>query len=455
MRLQNLTLTLTLLLGAAAPTQAQPAYPATLAGHAILPAMTFIAAPKDAPAALQVSGKYTTPNGRREDRIGTIPGSSYLSAKDVPKPTGIHLPFRGQPVQGFSGIKTLKDGTYWVTADNGFGSKANSPDAMLTFHRIKPDWKSGKVQVLQTVFLHDPERKVPFLIVNEGTSKRYLTGADFDIESIQIVGEHFWFGDELGPYLIKTDRHGKVLAVYDTWIDGRLARSPDHYSVSTPAVPGPFSTPVRRSRGYEGMAASKDGQFLYPMLEGPLWDEASKQWENKDGREYLRILEFNVARGEWTGRSWKYALEIKGNNIGDFNMIDDDTALVIERDNGEGLERDACNGPARPDCQNVPARFKRVYKISLKETDADGFVRKIGYVDLLDISDPHRLARVGSENGHFTFPLVTIENVDVVDAQHIIVANDNNLPFSTGRQLGRNDDNELILLHVPQLLNAR
>ncbi len=444
-----------LLFASLAPAQAQTAFPATLAGHAALPATTFIPAPKDAPASLQTSGKYTTADGRREDRLGAIPGSSYLSAKDAPKPTGISLPFQGQPVQGFSGIKAMKDGSYWVLTDNGFGSKANSADAMLMFHHVKPDWKRGTVQRLQTVFLHDPEKKVPFLIVNEGTSKRYLTGADFDIESMQLVGQHVWFGDELGPYLIKTDLQGKVLAVYSTMIDGKLARSPDHYSVSTPATPGAFSTPVRRSRGYEGMAASRDGQFLYPLLEGPLWDEAGKQWENKEGREYLRVLEFNVAKGEWTGRSWKYPLELKGNNIGDFNMIDADTGLIIERDNGEGLESTACNGPARPDCQNVPAKFKRIYKVSLKDVDADGFMRKIGYIDLLDIQDPKGLARVGGKDGKFTFPFVTIEDVDVVDAEHIVVANDNNLPYSSGRQLGRNDDNEFILLHVPELLKAR
>lgn len=437
------------------PVQAQTAFPATLAGHAALPATTFMAAPKDAPASLQTSGKYTTPDGRREDRLNVIAGTSFLSAKDAPRPTGISLPFQGQPVQGFSGIKAMKDGSYWVLTDNGYGSKANSADAMLVFHRVLPDWKSGSVKRLQTVFLHDPQKKVPFLIVNEGTNKRYLTGADFDIESMQFIGEHVWFGDELGPYLIKTDRQGKVLAVYDTLVDGKLARSPDHYTVTTPATPGAFSTPVRRSRGYEGMAASKDGQFLYPLLEGPLWDEAGKQWENKDGREVLRVLEFNVAKGEWTGRSWKYALELKGNNIGDFNMIDADTGLIIERDNGEGLEDTACKGPARPDCQNIPAKFKRVYKVSLKDVDADGFMRKIGYIDLMDIQDPKGLARVGGKNGKFTFPFVTIEDVDVVDAEHIVVANDNNLPYSSGRQLGRNDDNEFILLHVPELLNAR
>lgn len=446
---------LTLLLGAALPAQSQSAYPATLVGHALLPATTFVPAPKDAPTSLQTSGKYTTADGRREDRLAVIPGTSFLSAKEAPRATGISLPFQGQPIQGFSGIKAMKDGSYWVLTDNGFGSKANSADAMLMFHQVKPDWKSGKVQRLQTIFLHDPDKKVPFLIVNEGTTKRYLTGADLDIESMQIIGEHVWFGDELGPYLIKATKQGKVLAVYNTMIDGKLARSPDHYSVTTPATPGNFNTPIRRSRGYEGMAASKDGQYLYPLLEGPLWDEASKQWENRDGREYLRIMEFNVAKGEWTGRSWKYALELKGNNIGDFNMVDADTGLIIERDNGEGVERTACNGPARPDCQNVPAKFKRVYKISLKDADAEGFVRKIGYVDLLDINDPKGVAKVGGENGKFTFPFVTIEDVDVVDAEHIVVANDNNLPYSVGRQLGRNDDNEFILLHVPEFLNAR
>ena len=79
----------------------------------------------------------------------------------------------------------------------------------------------------------------------------------------------------------------------------------------------------------------------------------------------------------------------------------------------------------------------------------------IPYVDLLNIQDPKGLARVGGKGGVFTFPFVTIEDVDIVDAQHIVVANDNNLPYSSGRQLGRNDDNEFILLHVPELLSAR
>ena len=108
--------------------------------------------------------------------------------------------------------------------------------------------------------------------------------------------------------------------------------------------------------------------------------------------------------------------------------------LIIERDTLEGLPEDVCGGPPRPDCYPAAAKFKRVYKISLKDADADGFVKKIGYVDLLDIKDPNGVAKRGSKDGVFKFPFVTIENVDVVDGEHIVVANDNNLPYSAGRK---------------------
>jgi hypothetical protein len=436
---------------------AQQQFPATLAGHAVLPAMALmLEPPKDAPESFAIAGKYTGPDWRRVDAVGTIPGTSYISPPSAPRRTGISTPFKGQPMQGFSGIKAMPDGTFWVMTDNGFGAKKDSGDALLMFHHIMPDWKAGGVQHLRTVFLHDPDRKIPFLIVNEGTQKRYLTGADLDIESMQIIGDSVWFGDEFGPYLVRTDRDGKVLAFYETKLDGKPLRSPDHYAVNTPAVPGAFTTPVRRSRGFEGMASSKDGKFLYPLLEGPLWIEAEKKWEtDKDGREFLRILEFDVDKGDWTGRSWKYRVEEKGNNIGDFNMIDTDTGLIIERDTLEGLPEDECKGPARPDCYPAAAKFKRVYKISLKDADVDGFVKKIGYIDLLDIKDPNGVAKRGSKDGVFKFPFVTIEDVDVVDGEHIVVANDNNLPYSAGRKPNVQDDNELILLRVPELLRAR
>lgn len=84
-----------------------------------------------------------------------------------------------------------------------------------------------------------------------------------------------------------------------------------------------------------------------------------------------------------------------------------------------------------------------------------GLVKKIAHVDLLNISDPEGVAKTGTVDGRFTFPFVTIENVDVVDERHIVIANDNNLPFSAGRLPNTADANEFVLLEVGDLLTRR
>ena len=428
---------------------AQTAFPATLEGHAVLPALSLIAAPKDAPADLQTSGKFTT--GQRVEKVGSVEG---LSAG---RPTGVSLPFKGQPAQGHSGIKHMADGSYWILTDNGAGSKANSPDFMLYLNQYKVDFKSGQLQRLRTIFLHDPDKKVPFRIVHEGTAKRYLTGSDFDTESFQFAGGALWIGDEFGPFLIKADLNGKVLAVFETQMDGKVLRSPDHPAMTTPPAPDQaIKFQVRRSKGYEGMAASKDGSKLYALLEGAVWDEATKAPETLDGKQFLRVLEFDVKTEQWTGRHWKYVMEANHHAIGDFNMIDATTGMVIERDNGEGVPDKACpEGAKRSDCFHDLPKFKRVYKIELSEANVGGPLRKIGYIDLMNIADPHKLARKPLVNGALTFPFFTIENVDVVDATHIVVGNDNNLPFSSSREPNKADDNELVLLEVGEFLKAR
>ena len=149
-------------------------------------------------------------------------------------------------------------------------------------------------------------------------------------------------------------------------------------------------------------------------------------------------------------------LEDNGLAIGDFNMIDATTGLVIERDNGEGTADKACPaGEKRADCFHDPAKFKRIDKIEMTDANANGPVRKIGYIDLMKIADPNKKARKPLTEGALAFPFWTIENVDVVDPQHIIVGNDNNLPFSTSREPNKADDNEFVLLRVDEFLKAR
>jgi len=450
-------------IGLVTPALADQRFESMLAGHAILPAFTMTLPPADAPRDALVSGKFAGPGNLRIDRPGAVMGDT--GAMHGNRRTGIAFPFIGQPVQGFSGIKPVsgEPGNFWVLTDNGFGNRRNSPDALLMFHKLRPDWQSGQVTIAQTTFLRDPLRRIPFRIAHEGTEARYLTGADFDLESIQPLPDgSFMVGEEFGPFLIHVSADGIVQRVIETRLEGQVLMSPDHPSLQVAASPTagvPYR--ARRSGGYEGMALTPDGQTLWAMLEQPLFAPDSNQAEG----QFLRVIEFDVPRMEWTGRQVRYRLEAGATAIGDFNFIDATRALVIERDNGEGDPALACAQGTRPTteapCFPLPARFKRIYLVDVAQTDAEGFVRKIGHIDLMAIRDAEGIARVRGDlpadapRDRFTFPFFTIENVAMVDDDHIIVGNDNNLPFSAGRHFFQADANELILLRVPELLRAR
>ena len=454
----------------ALPAAAEQRFEARLAGHAILPAATFVPPPAASPPGFAASGRFAGATTARIAQPGSVMGNTGPAYGN--RETGIPLPFQGQPVQGFSGIKPAGDGSYWVLTDNGFGSRANSPDALLMFHRIRPDFATGRVEVLRTIFLSDPNSVVPFRITTEGSRERFLTGADFDPESIQPLPDGtFYIGEEFGPFLIQVDAEGRVTRLVETRLENEAIRSPDHPALGVPATPtGTVAFRARRSGGYEGMALTPDGQTLWALLEQPLFAAGTDRAEGN----FLRVLEFHVGRGEWTGRNLRFQLAEGATNIGDFNFIDATRALVIERDNGQGdpgLEcppstdarrtQPSTGGPNPPGCFVQPARVKRVTLVDFSQVDANGFVRKIGHIDLMAMQDPDNRARLRGDlpanapAGRFTFPFFTIENVAMVDADHIIVGNDNNLPFSAGRHLSRADDNELILLHVPELLRAR
>ncbi|MBE9169851.1 esterase-like activity of phytase family protein [Pleurocapsales cyanobacterium LEGE 06147] len=180
-----------------------------------------------------------------------------------------------------------------------------------------------------------------------------------------------------------------------------------------------------RSRGFEGMAFSPDRTKLYPLLEGAVLG---------DPDDALRIYEYDVTKGEYNGLVGYYRTEIDSNALGDFTPINDREFLVIERDNNEGEE----------------AEFKKIYKIDISKVNPEGYVDKQLVSDLLNIQDPKDLNDDG--NTTFDFPFQTIENIVVVDENTILVANDNNYPFSMGRE-GDIDNNEIILLKLDQPLN--
>ena len=399
---------------------------ATLEGWALMPANTFATGP--------TSGQFATGAG------------------------GNSLPLLDkQPVQGFSAVLAGPTaGSYYFMPDNGFGTKENSADALLRMYAVTPDFKTalggtgtvsaanystGKAQSGFTsnsyITLSDPNNLLSLKI--QADYKRYyntaanplvdasirndrlLTGADLDIESVRKdKNGNLWFGDEFGPYLVKTDANG-VVQRREIGMLGVL--SPQNEAV----INGSATATLGRSNGFEGMAINPNGDRLYTLLEGTVAGDAAKT---------LRINAFDVNTESYTGQQWRYKLDAAGTNIGDMTAINDHEFLIIERNGATATS-------------GTP--FKKIFRVDLNQLDGSGNLTKTEVVDLMNIADPHDLNGDGSQA--FTFPFTTIESVLILDANTLLVANDNNYPGTGGRNLG-SDNTEFLKIHLDQALNV-
>lgn len=364
---------------------------ATLEGRAVLPADTFAPGP---------------------------PSGAGLDADEIVG--GREAPFVGQPVGGVSAVLDAGGGEYLVMADNGFGTKGNSADFLLRLYRVQPDFRGGEISVQSYIQLRDPDGFVPFEITNENTADRFLTGADFDVESVrQDFRGDLWFGDEFGPFLLHTDVYGRVL---EAPIPLEGVRSPENPALDSGEEPN-----LPSSKGFEGMAVSPDGAFLYPMLEGALGADPEQRRRS--------IFEFDVANGRYTGGRWEYRAESPENSIGDLVALGANRFLVIERDDEQG----------------EAARFKKIFLVDLRRADEDGFLIKEEVADLLSIADPSRISEPAREGDiglgeRFSFPFQTVEAVLPLGDGSLLVINDNNYPLSAGRNPERPDDTEAIVV---------
>jgi hypothetical protein len=363
-----------------------------------------------------------------------LPSDAYQpgppSGAAVAPNNGVTPPFPGQPIPGFSAVLDAGHGQFWGMPDNGYGAKTNSADFLLRLYRIHPAFKSagggaGTVAVLDFLQLRDPDGKIPFALTR---GDRLLTGADFDLEAVRHAKDGtFWFGEEFGPFLLHTDSTGKVLEAPFSLPGVRSPQNP-FLGSGTPNLPA--------SRGFEPLALSIDGKRLYPMLEGALIADPDPR---------RRILnEFDLPTREYTGRTWSYRTDADFPNavIGDLTALDEHRFVLIERDDFQGAE----------------ALQKKIYLVDLRRVDADGYLEKRLVLDLLRIPDPNGVslpARSGEfgVGNPFSFPLQSVESLEVLGGERLLIANDNNYPGSDGRWIARDrpDDTELIVVRVPAL----
>jgi hypothetical protein len=376
-------------------------------------------------------------------------------------------------------------GTWWALSDNGYGARGNSADFQLAFHRIDPRWgKAGGPAVVATVVLHDPDRRISWRIVCDrergaplpdfsfnvlpptppacggDPAARILTGFDLDPESIVRAPDGtFWISDEFGPFLVHVAPDGRVL---EPPVPAPGVRSPQNPFLVIADRARAERPTLATSRGFEGMAISPDGSTLFALLEGAVAED-----EPQD----VRIYVYDIARRAFRDRFLKLKLEMPSQKvnlaaltdaaggrvypsavappagpdaIGEVKAVNERQLLLIERDN-EG------DYPAAP-------RFKKVFLLDLSAAavaaEHDGYVAKTLLLDLLAIPDP---AGVGADGAFFRLPFYTIESVHLVDARTLLIASDNNFPFSNARSRSRSverggplaaDDIELILVRL-------
>jgi len=346
------------------------------------------------------------------------PGSGQLSEPPGPR----QAPFENsQPVQGFSALIKGENGSYIVLSDNGFGKRSNSSGYLLSIYTIYPDFRTarggtGSIKVSEITHLGDPGHYLPYPVSRE--DDRLLTGADFDPESFRKVSDgSYWIGEEFNPSLLHFSAKGLMLAP-----PFKLA------GLSSVDNPSAEQATLPHSRGFEGLAISPDGKWLYPMLEGALMG-------TEPG---LNIYTFDVENQRYMNThanrpSFRYRLDEGATAIGDFTMCSKTAGLVIERDSLEGKD----------------ALIKKIYQVDFEQLDADGFMLKTLLVDLLDIKDPYDLNQDGNEQ--FSFSFWTIEGLVILNRTTVGIVNDNNYPLARENSSTQPDNTEFILIEVDPL----
>lgn len=394
----------------------------------------------DAPA-VSLDGRLVLP-------ADTFSGAGPVGAAIDTMVNGRRLPLAEVPVQGFSSL--LADGDELLALqDNGLGTLANSADCPLRWYRLRPDWTAGTVTTTAMVELTDPDRLLPFPLAGAEAlrRKRHLSGADLDPEAMVAMDDGtFWIADEFGPSLVHVGADGALLdkpayiavppALRDFARGSPYLRTPDHpdfRALRTDTSRRDLAN-LPRSGGIEGLARMADGSLLYAAVEKGLLDDP-------DPARRV-IIEFDPARRNVTGRAWSYRATAPNVSLSSLESDGTGGLLVLERDPGEGRL----------------ALVKRVYRVVPGRVDAEGFLVRELVCDLLAVDDARGLTR--RERGavglgeHFTMPHVTPECLLLVDGATLLVANDNNYPFSAGRRAGKPDDTEIVRLRLAVPLNA-
>lgn len=265
---------------------------------------------------------------------------------------------------------------WWALSDRGPGGGTLNYDVRVQRFKLDIDKTTGKISnfnITQTLILKD---EVGNPLNGLAPSPTNVLGNSFDPEGFVVHPKNgrFLVSDEYGPSLYEFDREG--LRVRSFTIPSNLMPRNTATGELNFANDAGNDAGKRSNRGFEGLAISPDGDYVYAMLQSSMLDEGGSRGKLN------RIVKFDYATGKALAQ---YAYEMKrsgqGQGISALMAINDHEFLVLERNNrglGVGAEL------ASPD--------KETYKIDIS-TATD--------VSHIDLDDPNAVYQKVSKSSPF------------------------------------------------------
>lgn len=224
---------------------------------------------------------------------------------------------------------------WYGLSDRGPGGGTLDYKTRVQRFRLKVDKKTGAIsdfKIKETIIFKN-EVGVP--LNGLAPNPTNVLGNAFDPEGFVIgpKNRHFYVSDEYGPSLYEFDTKGKRVRSFATPANliPRDAAGMPNFANDSGNTKG-----KRTNRGFEGLAISPDGNYIYTMLQSAMLDEGG------GNGVCTRIVKFNT----WSGTAVaQYAYQMEGSSqgrgISALFAINDHEFLVLERNNrGIGVGAD-------------------------------------------------------------------------------------------------------------------
>jgi hypothetical protein len=238
---------------------------------------------------------------------------------------------------------------WWALSDRGPGGGTLDYETRIHLFKLDIDPHTGAIsnfQVLKTRILRDRGQALNGFAPPAGGP----LGVAFDPEGVVVHPDtsHLYVSDEYGPSLLEIKPNGQVERRFETpanLLPRNAATGAVNHAGDTGNTAG-----KRTNRGFEGLAISPDGRFVFAMLQSAMLDEGA------GNGLYNRIVKFDTRKGRAVAQ---YAYRLEGSNqgrgISALVALNEHEFLVLERNN---------RGLGVPDA-NLASPNKKVFRIDL------------------------------------------------------------------------------------------